>query len=252
EEHHVALGQQALLELRAKLLADIIHLLKRAEGHRHALQRGDRRLDFGKSHRCEQTRVEIARLHQSDHVRLTALCAVGKNGELHRAIRGLAPFFAHRQQALVIRGAARRECSKADVERLVGGRRGRREPQEDSQRQQPGRRETVEFFSHAIHCAYSFLSDIRNKSSVRDNNQRARRFITRLTRRHSGLASALTARARLSSSLNSATFCFCTETDSASDTNGPASCPPDNSKARAKCFLARSSGRPAVPWRLIS
>src|SRR5436309_3613923 len=92
------------------------------------------------------------------------------------------------------------------------------------------------FIGDMFYC----FSGVKNNSSVRESSQRARRCITRFTRRHSGFAPGLIASARLSRDLNSFTSCFWTSTASASATNGPASCPPQSSTARSKWLRARN------------
>ncbi len=49
KEDEITLGQETLFELWAQFFADIIHLFKRIEAHRHALQSCDSRLDLGET-----------------------------------------------------------------------------------------------------------------------------------------------------------------------------------------------------------
>jgi hypothetical protein len=102
EQYYITFGFQALFQLPAQLLAQVIHLVQTAEHHWHALQSVDGRLDFRDPDGGQQAGIEIAGLHQSDHVCFTPLCAIGKNRQPNRAGRRLTPLLSHGQQTFMI------------------------------------------------------------------------------------------------------------------------------------------------------
>src|SRR6185369_5032807 len=128
--------EQVLFKPRMQLFADVVHLVETAERHWHGLERVDRRLDFRKTCAAQEAGIEIASLHQSHHVGLATLRAIGKNRQSNGAARHLAPFFSHGHQAFVIRRSARRESAQAEGNRFVGS------PQVDIDDTQPERQQT--------------------------------------------------------------------------------------------------------------
>jgi len=56
---------------------------------------------------------------QADHIGLAPLSTAGKECQPDAALGGLAPFFAHDLEALVIRGAIRGQGPKPKVDRFI-------------------------------------------------------------------------------------------------------------------------------------
>ena len=126
EQDDVSLGQQARIELWTHLLRHVVQLVQVAEEHRHHLHGQSGGIDFRETPGGEQTGIEVAGLHQADHVRFAALRAAGEDDQLHGAVRGFAPLLAHRLEALVVRGAGGREGAQLEPDGLLGGVEARR------------------------------------------------------------------------------------------------------------------------------
>jgi hypothetical protein len=126
EQDDVSFGQQARVELRTHLLCHVVQFIEVAEEHRHHLHGQGGGVNLRQTPSREQTGIQVARLHQADHVRFAALRAAREDDQLHGAIRGFAPLLPHRLEALVIRGAGRRESAQLEPNGLFGGVEARR------------------------------------------------------------------------------------------------------------------------------
>ena len=120
KERDVSLREQALVEIRTQLVADVLGLVERSKEHRNFLQGGNSRVDLRDAAGRQHSRLQLADIHPANDIGLAALIAARIDDEVHLAVRSLSPRVSHLPKDSVVGRVLGRRRGEFDPHPRVG------------------------------------------------------------------------------------------------------------------------------------